>query len=122
MKGDHNDLICLYYCSLLGAFFVYTMVGTTMSNQFAGKYKGVVDLIDRGDKGPWALLDAERFDDETDTPLVQVGLTEEQFAALAEDDDVEFELGNNGVNEAYLIYSDETEQPDDLFIVDIKKI
>jgi len=93
-----------------------------MSNQFAGKYKGVVDLIDRGDKGPWALLDAERFDDETDTPLVQVGLTEEQFAALAEDDDVEFELGNNGVNEAYLIYSDETEQPDDLFIVDIKKI
>ena len=73
-----------------------------------GEYTGTVNIIDRGDKGPWALLDAEKLDDDHNTPLVQVGLTEEQFSMLHEDDEVTFKLSriNMGEPEAFLIYAD----------------
>jgi hypothetical protein len=95
-----------------------------MSNEWIyGEYKGTVDLIDRGEKGPWALLDAEKLDDDHNTPLVQVGLTEEQFAALNEDDEVTFRLSRaDGASEAYLIYNDDTEQPYDIHLSDLRKV
>ena len=100
-------------------------LGGIMNNEWIfGEYKGIVDLIDRGEKGPWALLDAEKLNDDHNTPLVQVGLTEEQFIALSEDDDVTFMLtrAQEGDTEAYLIYSDDTEQPFDIHLSNLRKI
>lgn len=80
-----------------------------MSNEWVyGKYTGTVGIIDRGDKGPWALLDAEKLNDDLNTPLVQVGLTEEQFLMLSENDEVVFTLSRAQTDqaEAYLIYAD----------------
>jgi len=117
-----------YYDYLLGTKSVPHLaslpsLGYVMSNEWIyGEYKGIVDLIDRGDKGPWALLDAEKLDDDHNTPLVQVGLTEEQFQMLNEDDEVMFKLSRaDGASEAYLIYNDDTEQPYDIHLSDLKK-
>ena len=96
-----------------------------MSNEWIyGEYEGVVDLVDRCEKGPWALLDAEKLDDDHNTPLVQVGLTEEQFKMLEEDDKVTFKLtrAHEGQSEAYLIYNDDTEQPYDILLTDLRKV
>ena len=102
----------------------FPYVGAIMSNEWIfGEYKGTVNLIDRGDKGPWALLDSEKLDDDHNTPMVQVGLTEEQFTMLNEDDDVMFRLTrDDGDHEAYLIYSDDTEQPYDIRLTDLRKM
>jgi hypothetical protein len=98
-------------------------MGCVMNNEWIfGEYKGTVSLIERGDKGPWALLDAEKLDDDLNTPMVQVGLTEEQFTMLKENDDVVFRLTrDDGQSEAYLIYNDDTEQPYDIRLVDLRK-
>ena len=99
-------------------------VGDIMSNEWIfGEYKGTVNLIDRGEKGPWALLDAEKLDDDLNTPMVQVGLTEEQFTMLKEDDDVVFKLTrDDGQSEAYLIYNDDTEQPYGIHLSELRKV
>jgi len=102
----------------------FPYVGAIMSNEWIfGEYRGTVNLIDRGDKGPWALLDAEKLDDDHNTPLVQVGLTEEQFTMLKEDDDVVFKLTRaDGQSEAYLIYNNEDEQPYGIHLSELRKV
>jgi len=109
----------------VGALSLHRMGGATMSNEWIfGEYEGTVDLVDRGEKGPWALLDAEKLGDDHNTPLVQVGLTEEQFSMLHEDDKVTFKLerAKEGEAEAYLIYNDDTEQPFDIHLTDLRKV
>lgn len=100
-----------------------------MNNEWIyGEYTGTVDIIDRGDKGPWALLDAEKLNDDLNTPLVQVGLTEEQFLMLHEDDEVKFTLSRvqQGQAEAYLIYADPEndfmEQNHNIHLTDLRKV
>jgi hypothetical protein len=51
-------------------------------------------------------------------------LTEEQFIILVEDDDVTFTLtrADKGQSEAYLIYNDDTEQPFNISLTDLRKV
>lgn len=100
-----------------------------MNNEWIyGEYTGIIGVIDRGDKGPWALLDAEKLNDDLNTPLVQVGLTEEQFAMLSEDDNVIFTLSRaeEGQAEAFLIYADPEndfmDQNYSIHLTDLRKV
>ena len=96
-----------------------------MSNEWVyGEYTGVIDLIEQdGDKGPWALLDAQKTDDCNNCPLVQIGISQEQFDALSEDDDVSFTLTNpdEGDVEAFLIYQEEEFEVDGIYVTNLRK-
>jgi len=96
-----------------------------MSNEWVyGEYTGIINLIEEdGTKGPWVLLDAQKTDDHHNCPLVQAGISQEQFDELKEDDDVVFTLTNpdEGDIEAYLIYQEDGFEIDGIYLASLRK-
>ena len=96
-----------------------------MSNEWIyGEYKGTVDIVETGDDGPWALLDAEKINDPDNAPLVQVRITDELYNQLNEDTEVTFTLTSitDSGEECDVIYQDEVDEINDVAIIDLKVI
>lgn len=96
-----------------------------MSNDWIyGEYKGEVDLIDANAQYAFAVLDVEKIDDEHNSPLVQIRLTNEQFQNFGEGDKVTFTLtrkDDGGESEASLIYLDDRiVNPQNIWIKDLE--
>ena len=108
--------------SLVERISYYNKDNIMNDEQIFGEYVGIVDLVGVGELGPWALLDAEKVGDTSNTPMLQIGLTKEQFDNLKEDDDVKFQLTPSGDNEAYMIYNDEGDQPEGVYIINFEKV
>ena len=125
-RGKYDKIcLCLRACADLGTMPIYFMVGTTMSNEWIyGEYKGTVDIIETGDDGPWALLDAEKINDPDNAPLVQVRITDELYNQLNEDTEVTFTLTSitDSGEECDVIYQDEVDEINDVAIIDLKVI